>query len=192
LTHKIFKSFIIIAWRSTLCYSQKKEKEVMQMKKFFVLLFIVLVGLLFISASQSAGGEAMGDIRELDLGVKTQDIRFKGSVTPDLNFGKFPLYFIANKGQVNQKAKFYAKASRYTLWLTGEGLIFDSVKKVKVEASPKFQRDVSRLVFLNAKKNPGIVPVEESKLKVNYFIGNDPSKWQCDGFCTKNFIKISI
>jgi hypothetical protein len=117
-----------------LCYSQKKEKEGMQMKKFFVLIFIVLVGLLFISASVYSEGEEMRDIRELDLGVKTQDIRFKGAVKPDLNFGKLPLYFIANKGQVNQKAKFYAKASRYTLWLTGEGLVFDSVKKVKVEA----------------------------------------------------------
>jgi hypothetical protein len=185
-----------------LCYSQKKEKEGMQMKKFFVLIFIVLVGLLFISASVYSEGEEMRDIRELDLGVKTQDIRFKGAVKPDLNFGKLPLYFIANKGQVNQKAKFYAKASRYTLWLTGEGLVFDSVKKVKVEAEVeegrqttddrrqmtedgrqgkgKFARDVSRLIFLNAKKNPGIVPVEESKLKVNYFLGNDPSKWQCD------------
>jgi len=157
----------------------------MQMRKFIVLIFIVLVDLFFISASVSGEGEEMRDIRELDLGVKTQGIRLKGAVTQDLNFGKFPLYFIVNEGQVNQKAKFYAKASRYTLWLTSEGLIFDSVKQVKVKASPKFQRDVSRLVFLNAKKNPGIVPVEEAKLRVNYFIGNDPSKWQCDVPTTK-------
>jgi hypothetical protein len=32
---------------------------------------------------------------------------------------------------VNKKAWFYAKASRYTLWLTKEGLVFDSFKKVK-------------------------------------------------------------
>jgi hypothetical protein len=181
----------------------------MHMKKFFVLIFIVLVGLFCIFASVYSEGEGMRDIKELDVGVKTKDIRFKGAVKPDLNFGKFPLYFIANKGQVNQKAKFYAKASRYTLWLTGTGLVFDSVKKVKVEAeeekqktddrrqttddsnnkevpgkflsySPKIDRDVSRLVFLNANKNPGIVPVEEAKLRVNYFIGNDPSKWHCD------------
>jgi hypothetical protein len=183
------------------------------MKKFFVLNFIVFVGLLFISTSVSGEGEEMWDIRELDLGVKTKGIRFKGAVAPDLNFGKFPLYFIANKGQVNKKAKFYAKASRYTLWLTREGLVFDSVKKVKVEVeegrqrtedrrqiedrkndtnknphsphSPKFHRDVSRLVFLNANKNPVIVPIEESKFKVNYFIGNDPSKWHCDVHTSK-------
>ena len=196
------------------------------MKKFFVLIFIVLVGLFFISASLYSEGEKMRDISELDVGVKTKDIRFKGAVKPDLNFGKFPLYFIANKGQVNEKAKYYAKTSRYTLWMTKEGLVFDSIKKVEVKAeeekqktedrrqktddnnnkevpgkflssdinasmqhysqsphspySPKIDRDVSRLVFLNANKNPGIVPVEEAKLRVNYFIGSDPSKWQCD------------
>jgi hypothetical protein len=53
---------------------------------------------------------------------------------------------------------FYAKASRYTLWLTKEGLVFDSTRK---------------------KENPEIVPVKESKLKVNYFIGNDKAGWHC-------------
>ena len=118
---------------------------------------------------------------------------------PDLNFGKFPLYFISNKGQVDKKARFYAKASRYTLWLTKEGLVFDSVKPSQVEAevkgeekspysphsphsphSTKLERDVSRLFFLNANKNPEMVSVDETKLRVNYFIGNDKSKWHCD------------
>jgi hypothetical protein len=180
------------------------------MNKNLILFPIIIGGFLFISASVFNVGKEMRDIKKLDLSVKTQDMQPRATVKPDLNFGKFPLYFIANKGQVNKKAKYYAKASRYTLWLTGEGLVFDSVKKVKVEAetthpassghpsqernnqlphlpysphspySPKFYRDVSRLVFLDANKNPGIVPVEEAKLRVNYFIGSDPSKWHCN------------
>ena len=202
-----------------------------QMKRSFVLIPVVLAGVLFFGVFVFAEGEKMRDIKEPGLSVKTPDIRFKSTVKPDLNFGKFPLYFIANKGQVNKKAKYYAKASQYTLWLTSEGLVFDSVRKVKVEAeegkqktedrrqttddsnnkevpgkflssdthtsmhpcnhasmqhhsqspySLKIDRDVSRLIFLNTNKNPGIAPVEEAKLRVNYFIGSDSSKWHSD------------
>ena len=35
-----------------------------------------------------------------------------------VDFAKMPLYFIANEGQVDERAKFYAKTSGYTLWLT--------------------------------------------------------------------------
>jgi hypothetical protein len=179
------------------------------MNKNLILFPIIIVGFLFISASVYSESKEMRDNREPELSVNTQDICFKGTVKPDLNFGKFPLYFIANKGQVNKKAKFYAKASRYTLWLTRVGLVFDSVKKVKVETTDpapsghssqegdtprplrvhpsqegnkkfKIDRDVSRLVFLNTNRNPGIFPIDESKLRVNYFIGNEPSKWHCD------------
>jgi hypothetical protein len=135
----------------------------------------------------------------------------KEALRPDINFGKIPLYFVANKGQVNEKALFYAKASRYTLWLIKEGLVFDSMKaqrrahritRMKQGAkqprqgnlgsqegknniphsphSPKIDRDVSRLLFLDAKKNPEMVPVEETKLRVNYFKGKDKSQWHCD------------
>jgi hypothetical protein len=109
-----------------------------------------------------------------------------------LDFGSLPLYFTANRGQVDGRAFFYAKAARYTLWLTEEGLVFDSFKSERPEAPaagkepslrPRkregrgYERDVSRLVFLNASKHPEIVPVAETALKVNYFIGNDPAKW---------------
>jgi hypothetical protein len=196
----------------------------MKVKRCFVLIAVIITALCLISASASVNAEKMQEINALDLSVKPQDINPRGTVKPDLNFGKFPLYFIFNKGQVNEKAKFYAKASRYTLWLTKEGLVFDSFKKFKVKVeveegketthpapsghpsqeddtprplrghpsqegksavphlthSPKLERDVSRLVFLDANKNLEMVAIEESKLKVNYFIGNDKSKWHCD------------
>jgi hypothetical protein len=164
------------------------------MKKNFVLFSIIFIGFLVITAAGKGKEEMMQgihDMKSLDLSVKPQDIQSTstGIVKHDLNFGKFPLYFIYNKGQVNEKAKFYARASRYTLWLTKEGLVFDSFRNTDAKSnapnSPthtltRYDRDVSRLMFIGANKNPEIVPVDETQLRVNYFIGNDKTKWHCD------------
>jgi len=167
-------------------------------RKRIVFITMVLVGLMFVFASES--GQKLVDIKNipnLESNEKQNDgpnlATFGGQgVKPDINFGKIPLYFITNNGQVNGKAKFYAKASRYNLWMTKRGLVFDSFCKVEVEAkveekhpapfthsphSAKIERDVSRLLFLNANKNPEMVPIDAAKLRVNYFIGDDKSKW---------------
>jgi Leucine-rich repeat (LRR) protein len=91
-------------------------------------------------------------------------------------FAKVPLYFIANQGQVDRQARFYARTARYTLWVTAQGLIFDSVKNAGFAPSAK-QRDVSRFIFLNANPCPGIVPEKPSAYRVNYLHGNDKSRW---------------
>ncbi|NIM16941.1 MAG: hypothetical protein GTO45_33655 [Candidatus Aminicenantes bacterium] len=94
-------------------------------------------------------------------------------------YGKISLYFIANKGQVNPQAQFYTKTSLYTLWMTKKGLIFDSPHSPYSPYSTKpYLRDVSRLIFLNADKNPVMVPVDITGHRVNYFKGRDPSKWR--------------
>jgi len=158
------------------------------MKKITIIISVFIIGLFFISASS----ENIQDIRDFDLSVKTQDMLITGTVKLDLDFGKFPLYFIYNKGQVNEKAKYYAKTSRYTLWMTKGGLVFDSSKRkgnkkdihkephFKSTESVKYERNVSRLMFIGANKNPVMIPVDETKLRVNYFKGNDPAKWHCD------------
>ena len=104
----------------------------------------------------------------------------------NVDFSKIPLYFIANEGQVDERAKFYAKVSRYTLWLTKEGLVFDSVKRSGARKSDgpterpiEVKRNISRLLFVNANSEPEMMPVQETALKVNYFIGADRSKWHC-------------
>jgi len=127
--------------------------------------------------------------------AENQDQRQKISkslkISPD--YAKIPLYFIPNEGQVNEKALFYAKASRYTLWMTEEGLVFDSIKRTKKKENesrsshPKdrnnpedftCERDISRLIFLNSKKNSEVIPTDRTEHKVNYFIGKDRSKWR--------------
>ena len=180
------------------------------MKRYLVLIFVVLTGLILVFAL--APGKKVTDIKDLDLSVKKQEIKSMEAVKPDLDFGKIPLYFITNKGQVNKKAKFYAKASSYTLWLTKEGLVFAGAGKKENPKSeirnPKqiqnanlqnskqkqgklsthefsnsptrFSRPVSRMIFIGANKNPGIIPVEEAKFRGNYIRGKDKSKWHCD------------
>ncbi len=169
------------------------------MKKCFIYGVAGLIGLFLVYGS---GEKGTNIAKELNLrGKPAENV---GKLKRDVHFGKIPLYFIHNKGQVNKKAAFYAKTSRYTLWITKEGLVFDSMKKEKVEVkveveekknvqeklyhshySPthpltKYERDVSRLSFIGAKKNPEMVPIERTKLRVNYFKGNDRSKWHCD------------
>ncbi|MCK4763962.1 MAG: SBBP repeat-containing protein [Candidatus Aminicenantes bacterium] len=171
------------------------------MKKniYLFVMVVVLVGFLTGFAKDNPIIKKNGELQPLD----------KNSLKVDLNFGKFPLYFIANKGQVNKKARFYANASRYTLWLTKEGLIFDSAKresnklqnpnhkqitnsnsqitnKNKIKPGGPLSpprvvgRDVSRLLFVGANKNPEIMALKKAELKVNYFIGSDRSKWHGD------------
>ena len=204
-------------------------KLILKISFFFVLL-------MFLSLQSSITQTQVRDART-QKEMKTQDV--SREVKVNLNYGKIPLYFIPNKGQVNKKALFYAKASRYTLWLTKEGLVFDSIKKQGRQSSPfcaqcpgrqnrkksskviaqvskrnqdrtdqrnsgpaeslntissyklrarsnklpktsDHVRDVSRLIFLKANKNPEVVPVNITEHKVNYFIGNDESKWKTD------------
>jgi hypothetical protein len=197
------------------------------MRKVFFITGLVCIGFLFIS---TFGGAKLQEVKGTEGVTPLKNLDLKPALKPDINFGKIPLYFISNKGQVNQKAKFYAKASKYTLWLTKEGLVFDSAKRSEVggqksddrgyrreaigyrEKNPKheirnpkqiqnpkfkfskqkkhslqrpnlstsqrqFQRDVSKLVFVGANKNPEILPINATKLKVNYFKGNDLKKW---------------
>ncbi|MFC2156120.1 SBBP repeat-containing protein, partial [Acidobacteriota bacterium] len=88
------------------------------------------------------------------------------------------------------------------LWLTKEGLVFDSIKRSKVKGEREkeesgdlflhspirelndvkvlYERDVSRLMFIGANKNPEMTILEPARLKVNYFKGNDRSKWHND------------
>jgi hypothetical protein len=100
------------------------------MKPLLNLLFTVLIGLLLIPGTAAQQQEISKKGEEVGPVTSTAGSR----LTLNPNFGKIPLYFIPNKGQVNEKAKFYAKTSRYTLWMTKEGLVFDSARKVEVKA----------------------------------------------------------
>jgi len=86
-----------------------------------------------------------------------------------------PLAFIANAGQADGRALYYARTSAYTLWLTREGLVFDRIEKgTQVGA----RRSVSRLDFINARRDVRISACDSLDYKVSYFFGRDESDWK--------------
>jgi hypothetical protein len=90
-----------------------------------------------------------------------------------LKVANIPLYFIPNKGQVDARAFYYSNTSRYTLWATQEGLIFDSSDPVNGE------RCVTKVNFLSANKNAGVQAQDVSNHRVNYFTGSR-ADWKTD------------
>lgn len=96
------------------------------------------------------------------------------TVQRDPDFGKIPIYFIPNQGQVDQQAAFYARTRDYTLWLTRTGFLFDRV----YSKEEKLQRDVTGLKFLGAHPEPGMEAVGKTGHRVNIIKGEDPASWQ--------------
>lgn len=93
-------------------------------------------------------------------------------------YGKLPLLFIQNQGQLNDRVKYYVKTSGQTLYFTDESVVFDLIRYQKTEEADLTNREAERLVFsltfLAGKKSPVIEGRDKDKAVVNYFIGNDP------------------
>ena len=88
-----------------------------------------------------------------------------------------PLYFIANAGQADARALYYADAPGYTLWLTREGLVFDRVEK---DGKDVPARSAVSLRFEGANRDIEVVAADPSDYRVSYFYGREESEWKTD------------
>jgi endonuclease/exonuclease/phosphatase family metal-dependent hydrolase len=161
------------------------------MTRLIIKISFLFVLLIVLSIQGSTSLEQGNEIQPNQRQFKNEELSRNLSLNPD--FGKIPLYFIPNEGQVEERALFYAKASRYTLWLTKEGIVFDSTRRIEKEDTKskilnardlnnskdyKYDKDVSRLIFINTNTKADVIPLNDTEHKVNYFIGKDESKWR--------------
>ena len=86
-------------------------------------------------------------------------------------YGKLPLSFEPNQGQVDAQAKFLSRGSGYTLFLTSDGATLTLRQSAKTDA-------VLRMRLLGARSGPTIAGVNELPGRTNYFRGSDPKRWQ--------------
>ncbi|HJS22992.1 MAG TPA: SBBP repeat-containing protein, partial [Pyrinomonadaceae bacterium] len=119
-------------------------------------------------------------------------------------YGKLPILFEANAGQMDKRVKFSARGSGYSLFLTSTEAVFalkhlsrkiDSQSTVEQIASrfmPTIRRGTSqnheersiqnvvRMKLFGANQSTKITGIEELPSTYNYFLGNDPSKWRAN------------
>ncbi len=106
-------------------------------------------------------------------------------------YGKLPLYFVENKGQLDTKVRFYVKTSGQTLYFTDDGIVFDLLRREKETDKGtkgaekgrepkkiKTERLVFNLEFENARDTVLIEGLDRQDAGINYFVGNDRSKWK--------------
>ncbi len=105
------------------------------------------------------------------------------------NYGKLPLSFEPNHGQAPPEAKFIAHGPGYTMLLTADEavLLLRSKAGAKLLSSllPEGEPETSaektttlRMKLRGANRAAGVAGDDELPGKVDYFIGNDPTKWR--------------
>jgi len=110
-------------------------------------------------------------------------------------YGKLPLSFEANQGQTDPQVKFLFRAHGYSLFLTPTEAV---LALNSPQSTPRPQRAIAdpisassatsavksssaavvRMKLVGANPEPQVAGVEELPGKVNYFIGDDPTKWR--------------
>ncbi len=144
-------------------------------------------------------------VLEQGTGFK-KDVDDKTKVRVEESYGRLPLYFIRNDGQVDDKVEYYERGRGHATFFTNDGVYISLVKGKALDteglrpviaseakqssvmrngiASPAVRNDsvkrtrLVRLTFLDAIEAPEIVAEDPLKGKVNYFIGSDPAKWR--------------
>jgi hypothetical protein len=146
------------------------------------------------------GGRQGGDISPMAVAVRGtegaggQSAPSQKSVVPQ-NYAQLPLSFEANVGQADPSVKFMAHGPGYGLYLTatdamivlghgsgirdqGSGIEGASAIPTR-SASEESQTppSVVRMQVLGGNATAAVVGEDPLPGKVNYFLGNDPSKW---------------
>ncbi len=114
------------------------------------------------------------------------------------SYASLPLAFEQNQGQTDAQVKYMARGDGYTLFLTANDAVFSlrsasaenktSAVRRGTELRPKGlaarqQNNVTAVVRMQLVGGNSLAKVSASSQlpgKSNYFIGNDPSKWQTD------------
>jgi len=140
----------------------------MWQKKIFASAVILVLALM---AAFPAAGLLAGESSTDTLDLSTAESSILEA------YGKLPLLFIENQGQVDEAVRYYVKASGQTVYFTEENIVFALIRSDGAEADDTADRLVFSLDFLGANSQPAIEGSGKDGAVVNYFVGNDPENW---------------
>ncbi len=94
-------------------------------------------------------------------------------------YGKLPVLFIRNDGQLDDRVEYYVRAAGQTLYFTEEGIVFDLTRYLGGEedlADRQAERLAFSIDFLGASERLLIAAGDKNEAVVNYLIGNNPDE----------------
>ena len=122
----------------------------------------------------------------VSLSLNTNSTESSFQQTAIQSYGKLPLSFEANQGQVDPKVKFLSRGKGYNLYLTSTEAVLVLQKRGVIEdqsaqkiAEP-VQESILRMKLVGANPHSKVKGQDILPGKGNYFIGQDPSKWRTD------------
>ncbi len=123
------------------------------------------------------GGVSFTNIHDTGKGVSAQIRSREPADTADLNpkLTKLKVSFINNQGQADKRVKFYAHTVGGTVFITDDGKIVYSFLPIENEKPARGFVLKEELVDGNVARVKG---ERKAITNVNYFKGNDPSKWK--------------
>ena len=149
---------------------------------FFVIITLAIVALIpgFLSFQ-----------RELSVKPALSKSTESSSIAPDKQeilqaYGKLPLVFEPNMGQTDDSVQFVSRGQGFGLFLTQSGATL-LLKNKGQQAKANEPISAVQVELIGANRNPSSAGLEPADSKSNYFIGNDPAKWQTS---VPNFHKV--
>ena len=136
------------------------------MKRFLCIVVFMSCLLLVPAVDQNAGVEQSPAFNA----ARPAQLRSTG------DFGRMPLYFIANQGQMDKQVAFYAAGKDKTIYFTPEGLTIALSETKKREEGAPSERWVVKLDFIGANRKARPAGVKKTGALVSYFKGK-PEEW---------------
>ena len=163
------------------------------MRRVGVLVFLILLVAFGASAQTTSQiKKSAGD--ETNTGAATHDFASTPAPHPSGAYGDLPLSFEANRGQADSQVKYMARGRGYTLFLTPKETVLALRHALPAKQKPaanavvippglkhetvQWAEDVVRFKLAGTSANPKMEGVEKLSGVSNYYIGNDPSRWQ--------------
>ncbi len=164
-------------------------REQRAMRLFVLVLLQVLQVLVFLPLTATAAGPGSITHSEEDNNKVRLNETLKAEVMK--TYGRLPLYFIENNGQVDSRVSFYERGAGHTTFFTKDGLVLAltraaaSAQKTrqceKAIMNPKDEKVTTEAVtlsFVGANDKAAISASDPMPGHVNYFVGNDESRWR--------------
>ena len=152
----------------------------------FITALVCLLTIFATTIFVAASGDDSETTRDRAPAPPSVDSATKAKVAE--RFGRLPLRFESNEGQVDRAVKFLSHGPGYDLFLTANEAVL-SLRKPRASEKNSLQPPaagetregfVLRLQMIGANAAAQVEGQEQLPGKVNYFAGNDPSQWRRD------------